>query len=299
MERMRISVRGLVVRIVLRALSSLLPVALLVAQPSQPFYFIQLTDPQLGYHPLHRGMQYELDHLEKAVVAVNRLRPAFVVITGDMVHRVGDTAQIKAFQAMLARIDSSIPYYLVAGNHDVGDRPTELTLAAYRKDFGPDHYTFMVHGVRFIVINSPLIKASQSAPRSANEQIEWLRGLISREPPRSGSPLTILFQHHPWFVDGQYETDSYWNMGGRDRRAYLPVLDSLGIQWVFSGHLHASVEASAGGINFITSGPVGMPHDLSGSGLRIVFVGPGGVAHQFYPLDDVPEQVTIPEEVIR
>ncbi|HYV29988.1 MAG TPA: hypothetical protein VEO53_02580, partial [Candidatus Binatia bacterium] len=60
----------------------------------EPFFFIQLSDPQLGMFTENADFAQETANLEFAVAAVNRLHPAFVVITGDLVNRPGDASQI-------------------------------------------------------------------------------------------------------------------------------------------------------------------------------------------------------------
>ena len=60
----------------------------------EPWFFIQLSDPQLGMFTDNRDFAQDAANFEFAVAAVNRLKPAFVVVTGDLVHKPGDAAQI-------------------------------------------------------------------------------------------------------------------------------------------------------------------------------------------------------------
>jgi len=53
---------------------------------AEPFFFIQLSDPQFGMFTTNK------EFAQFAVATVNRLRPAFVVITGDLVNQPGDAA---------------------------------------------------------------------------------------------------------------------------------------------------------------------------------------------------------------
>src|SRR5687767_12809496 len=123
----------------------------------EPFFFIQLSDPQLGMFTENRDFVQDAANFEFAVTAVNRLRPAFVVITGDLVHKPGDAAQIAEYRRIVGKIDRAIPVYNIAGNHDVENAPTPETLAAYQKIFGPDRFTFRHGGIVGIVLNSSLI----------------------------------------------------------------------------------------------------------------------------------------------
>ena len=61
---------------------------------SDPFFFIQLSDPQLGFIDDNRSYARETELMELFTDAINRLRPAFVVVTGDMVHDLNDAGQV-------------------------------------------------------------------------------------------------------------------------------------------------------------------------------------------------------------
>ena len=75
---------------------------------------------------------------ETAIAHANALAPAFVVICGDLVNRVGHAGQIAEFLRIGSLLDPSIPLYFVAGNHDVGNAPTAESQRAYRETFGAD-----------------------------------------------------------------------------------------------------------------------------------------------------------------
>ena len=107
-----------------------------------PFFFLQMSDPQFGMFTKDNDFVQETANFEFAIATANRLKPAFLVITGDLVNKAGDAAQIAEFRRIAARLDRSIPLYNVAGNHDVENTPTPESIASYTAAFGPDHYTF-------------------------------------------------------------------------------------------------------------------------------------------------------------
>jgi len=180
---------------------------LLAAQSDSSFFFIQLADPQFGMYPTGKDFSHERENVSKAVKAINRLKPEFVVVCGDLVNSEGDLKQIAAFREEFGKIDKSIPLYLVAGNHDVENTPTDSSLLHYRNEFGPDYYTFERRGVRFIVINSSLIMDPAKVPEEARKQEDWLRvqltnhhsprTLFERPPQRLAHPLDLRLFHHP------------------------------------------------------------------------------------------------------
>src|SRR6266404_4370276 len=117
----------------------LLPVLLIAQAQEQPSFFVQMSDPQFGMYSANRDFAQETVNFEFAIATANRLRPKFVVICGDLVNQAGNAAQIAEFKRIAARLDPGIQLYNVPGNHDVENEPTQASLAAYRKSFGPDY----------------------------------------------------------------------------------------------------------------------------------------------------------------
>jgi 3',5'-cyclic AMP phosphodiesterase CpdA len=265
-----------------------LAVCRLRSGPAQPdaFFFIQMSDPQFGFITPNAGFAQETANFEKAIAAANRLRPAFVVITGDLTHRMGDAAQVAEYRRIAAKLDRSIPLYQVAGNHDVALPLNAASVAAYRATYGPDYYTFDSHGLRGIVLNSSLIKEPASAPATADSQARWLRSAVA--DARAAGKRTIVFQHHPWFLAAGNEADQYYNLPLGPRRAYLDLFAQHGITHVFAGHYHGNAQGRDGNLEMVTTGPVGKPMRADSSGFRVVFVDRDRITHRYYPLDSVP-----------
>src|SRR5689334_25381101 len=95
----------------------------------------------------NRDFVQDTANFEFAVASVNRRRPAFGVITCDLVNKPGDAAQIAEYQRIVGKIDRSIPVYNIAGKHDVQNEPTPESLTAYTRIFGPDRFTFRHRGL--------------------------------------------------------------------------------------------------------------------------------------------------------
>src|SRR5438093_10256016 len=101
-------------------------------------FFIQMSDPQFGMYAKNRDFAQETANFEFAIANANRLRPAFVVVCGDLINKAGDPAQTAEYWRIARKLDG-IPLYNVPGNHDVGNEPTPESLAAFRKKFGRDY----------------------------------------------------------------------------------------------------------------------------------------------------------------
>jgi serine/threonine-protein phosphatase CPPED1 len=259
---------------------------------AEPFFFIQLSDPQLGMFTENRDFVQDAANFEFAVAAVNRLRPEFVVITGDLIHKPGDAAQIAEYRRIVGKIDRSIPVYNIAGNHDVENAPTPETLAAYEKIFGPDRYVFKHRGLIGVVLNSSLIHTPEKAAAQLAEQDRWLRDALTKAKAENPRHL-VVFQHHPWFIKNAAEPDQYFNIPLARRSAHLALFREFGVKYLFCGHYHRNAEASDGGLENITSGPVGKPLGGAKSGIRVAIVRDDKIEHRYYELGELPVRVEL------
>ncbi len=259
------------------------------AAPPPVYFFQQITDPQFGMYTENAGFAQETANLEFAVATANRLRPAFVIATGDLVNKPGDAAQIAEYRRLMARLDPSIPLHNVAGNHDIGNVPTPESIAAWEREFGPDHYVFTTPALTGIVLDSSLIHSPAGAPALAAAQLRWLETELGKAARDTSKPI-IVFQHHSFFLTEGNEPDQYFNIPRERRSIYLGLFHTFGVKWVFAGHYHRNAEGHDGDIRMITTGPVGKPLGGAKSGVRIVTVGET-ISHKYYEFGDLPNRV--------
>jgi 3',5'-cyclic AMP phosphodiesterase CpdA len=265
-------------------------VAGITAQNKGEFFFVQLADPQFGAYTSDRDFAQETANYEFAVSNINRLHPTFVVICGDLINKTGDPQQASEYFRITSKIDRSIPVYPVAGNHDVGNEPTPESLAAYRKSFGPDYYSFRQDSLYGIVLDSSLISAPGKAQEEADKQDFWLRSELQKATS-SGARHIVIFQHHSWFLEKPDEPAQYFNIPAAPRRKYLDLLKAAGVRYVFAGHYHRNAYGRDGALEMITNGPVGRPLGDDPSGVRIVTVRDGRLDHRYYTLGNIPNQI--------
>src|SRR3954447_3301771 len=181
-----------------------------VAAPSvaaEPFFFIQASDPQFGMFTENRDFRQETANWEFVIANVNRLKPAFLVVTGDLTNKAADTAQIAEYKRINKLLNPAIHLYSAPGNHDVGNEPTAESLAAYRKTYGPDYYSFREGQVSGIVLNSSLFKAPVNVPQEAARQEAWLEDELKKA--RQENAVIIIFQHIPFFLERPDEPEVY------------------------------------------------------------------------------------------
>ena len=237
--------------------------------PSADLTFVQMSDPQFGMFAENRNFAQETINFELAIADANRLKPAFVVVCGDLVNQAGDAAQIAEYQRIAAKLDRAIPLHNVAGNHDVGNEPTPESLAAYRKKFGPDYYVFRYGDFLGIVLNSSLIQHSKGAPAEAEKQAKWLEAELKKIKP---STRVAIFQHIPWFLKEPDEPDDYFNIPLGPRTRYLQLFEQFKVEYCFAGHYHRNSSGDAPNFHVTTTGPVGKPLGVDPSGIRVVTV---------------------------
>jgi 3',5'-cyclic AMP phosphodiesterase CpdA len=265
----------------------------LESDAERPAFFIQMADPQLGFFstPLLLALlgstgnddSFEADAklFETAIDHANELAPAFVVICGDLVNRAGHPGQVAEFLRIAAKLDQSIPLYLVAGNHDVENEPTAKSLRAYREAFGSDWYSFRSGDVYGIVLNSQLIDAPESVPLEAEGQLAWLRDELV-QAQASGARHLLIFQHHPYFLRSPDESGQYFNIEPEARAVYLELFKQAGVEAVFAGHYHRNAHGRDGELEMITTGPVGRPLGDDPSGFRMVKVTRDSLQHEYF-----------------
>ncbi|MBI5767913.1 MAG: metallophosphoesterase [Verrucomicrobia bacterium] len=277
-------------RLLALTLFALLPLRQLAA--AEPFFFIQLSDTQMGMFTDNADFAQDAANFEFAVTAVNRLRPAFVVVTGDLVNKPGDPAQVAEYRRILGKIDRAIPVYSLSGNHDIENVPTPATIAAYQKIFGPDRFTFRHAGLWGIALNSTLIHSPQQAQELLADQDRWLRTELQRAKD-GGARHIVVFQHHPWFLKRADEPDQYFNIPLARRAAHLALFREFGVRYLFCGHYHRNAEAVDGTLNAITTGPVGKPLGGAKSGLRVAIVRDEVIEHRYYELGELPVSIDL------
>lgn len=262
-----------------------------------PFFFMQLADTQYGMFTGDEGFEQETALVQRAVEHINRLRPRFVIVCGDLTNATPDHPryqnQVTQFHRDFSRVDAEIPLVCVCGNHDVGNRPTSASIANYQKNFGDDYFSFWVGGVCNIVLNSNVLKDPSGAPEVLAAQQTWLDQQLANAKTANAKHI-FLFQHHPLFLEQENEPDQYFNIPQERRTPLLAQLTLADVRAVFAGHYHRNAYGRAGTMEMITTGPVGRPLGNDPSGLRIVIVNETNIQHQYWAMDDVPEKISLP-----
>ena len=232
------------------------------------------------------GWPYEASRLQRAVEIANEMKPDFVIVLGDMVMHWDNDGQQRDVSTALESLDPNIPVRWVPGNHDVGVdffSPTDESLERYRKNFGPDYYSFNSGPTRFIGFNSALLDHPERAPKEAEAQMAWLEHELSGDTS-NGVQQTIAFAHHPPFLRERDEEYGTYNLPEPNRTRLLELLAGNGVTHLFTGHTHANVLTRLCDLKIIATSSIGVSRHGHASGYRIVNVTPDGVSHSFHAL---------------
>lgn len=252
----------------------------------QSFIFIQMSDPHCGMLPTNGDISQETQPFEKVITHANRISPAFVINTGDLINDPDDEKQLDTAMHTIGKLDKSIPFYTIPGNHDIDDAPTKQSLSWYRKNIGKDWYSFDHGQWHFIGLNSCIIANGEHVVRDVEKQWDWLNHDLEQTASENNLNI-IVFMHHSLFLDDADEADDYFNIPKQKRQVYLDLFRKYGIKTVFAGHLHQNKLASNSQLEVVTTGPVGMPLGSAVSGFRIVKVYADHIEHKYFDLCDV------------
>ena len=244
---------------------------------SDPWLFVQLADPQLGMLNSDQDdgkWDEEEATLSKAVEHINRLKPKFAIVCGDLVHEfpegVGEkgndrrkAGQTRSLQSALSRVDSSIGLVCLCGNHDVGNVPSRKSIRDFRNNYGEDYGLFRCGDHRCVVINSQLVNSKekfwkdlrpeqcQEVEPVARQQDAWLDSLPPNEP-------SLIFSHVPPFLFADNEPKGYFNHEPAVRRHLLAQIRRLDkrAKW-FTGHFHRNAGGFSEELEVVVTSAVG------------------------------------------
>lgn len=262
----------------------------------EPFFFIQMSDCQLGFFEDNQSWEQEKRLLQQSVEHINRLHPKFVILCGDLTHAFPNTPkyqeQVADYKKIVSQVDPTIPLICLCGNHDVGNRPTVETIATYESNFGPNYFNFWVGGVHCIALNSSLISDPSGAPDLYQKQLAWLDQKLA-ESAENNATHSLIFAHHPWFLKIAEEDNNYFNIPYDRRMLFLEKFSQAHCTACFSGHYHRNAYGKYKDMECITTSALGRPLGDDPSGFRIVHVFEDCIQHAYFALDQVPEMLEL------
>ena len=258
-----------------------------IAADSAPFFFLQLSDPQFGFIDNNKSISAETEAMNKAVTAINQLKPPFVVITGDFVNNSKSKEQIAAYKSMIAQIDSSVKVYMIPGNHDIG-KVSRASIDNYKKNYGEPHFSFRYGDCAFIGIDSNIIKEEDKEREEV--QFKWLEQELQKT---KDARFKFVFTHCSVFLKRMDEPVNYSNFSLPMREKYVRLFQKYGVNAIFAGHLHNNAYGKVGNMEMITIGPIGKVLGTGYQGMNLVKVYPDRFISEFIALNQLPKEVVM------
>jgi predicted MPP superfamily phosphohydrolase len=185
--------------------------ALARRQSTAEFTFIHASDTHLSAASLPR-----MQLLRKLV---ERTKPAFVLITGDLVRdalRVGEAEARGYYEMLVAELKQfRVPVWTVPGNHEnFGIERDKSGVTAehplygkqmYRHYLGPNYYSFTWGGIRFLGVDSIDVDDMWYYGHVDAAQLEWIKRDLAAAPDTT--PV-VTFNHIP-FSSAAERLDGY------------------------------------------------------------------------------------------
>lgn len=256
---------------------------------SRDFVFIHASDTHLS--------PASVDRIRRVKAIVDSVKPAFVLITGDLVRdalRVGEAEATGYFELFMQESGAfSAPVWTAPGNHDVFgiERMTSLVSAKhplygramYHHFLGPDYYSFNYSGVHFVALNTVDIADLWYYGHVDSTQAEWLRRDLAAVP--ANVPV-VTFNHIPFFTsietvngymaDGPAPTAITVNGKTSFRHSVsnagdvIAILQSHPYTLALGGHMHVRelLRYEGSPIRFFQAAAVIGPSEGSGLALR-------------------------------
>lgn len=244
-----------------------------------PWFFVQLSDPQLGFTSKGDDLTPDIEALDTVIGFINRVKPEFVIVTGDMTNRCGSQQQIEAYLATIARIDPSVPVYTVPGNHDIGSRHLDDSYDRYRRAYGDTRFVIDHRGTRVVGIDTSPIKNDDPAREA--EQYAWLDRQLA--DGRHADHRIVMMHISPWYKKWDEDENSS-NFPPAMRDKYHKLFKKRKVDAVYSGHLHNTGGGTKDGITYFTCGPVSRPLGTGYRGISVVTVYPDALYNNYVAL---------------
>jgi len=179
---------------------------------------------------------------------LNRLAPDFVVHLGDITHPEPGTPAYEDSAGRFHTVYEELecPLYLVAGNHDIGEKAfvgeplprqqeqrtvNDDMIAEYERHFQAQYYSFEHQDCLFVIINGMIVNSGLDCEA---QQRQWLESLLDANPGRR----VFMFSHYPPYLSRPDEIGHYDATDEPGRSWLLGILERHEVEAFYAGHVH-------------------------------------------------------------
>lgn len=179
---------------------------------------------------------------------MEKLDFSFAIIAGDVIYERGEEREFDPHYFIpYQNLINHLPFFPVAGNHDVWSDQGATFLSNFYHPGGKLHYDFHWGDTHFINFDSTNAEKPQ--------QMAWLERTLAS----SGALWKIVYFHHPVYSSGEY--GGYRTLQDR----FVPLFEKHQVDLVITGHDHdyertcpiSGKQCAAGGITYLVTGAGG------------------------------------------
>lgn len=211
------------------------------------FSFGVIGDTHINQSENESASPYECNKLANgraqwAVDRLNREGVDFTIHLGDIVNPVPHlntyADAIGCFHEIFGKLEQ--PYYIVPGNHDIGDKPVDWMPASnvstefinqFEDTHGKHFDSFEHKDCRFILLNAQLFN---SGLEEEGKQQKW----FTSELEKSKDQRSFVFLHYPPFITRPDEPTNYDNIDEPARSWFLEACVRNNVTALYAGHVH-------------------------------------------------------------
>jgi 3',5'-cyclic AMP phosphodiesterase CpdA len=260
--------------------------------------FAFVSDLHIGRTDYNGEALFPARWIEKALMEIERKNAEFIFLGGDLIESSNSSSQYAMFDSAM---QTALPWYPMAGNHDVGTGPQGATMEqiltwiqrGYGRGAGNrEYYGFLQKSIcAFFVLNTQAYGSTVPAVLArADSQLVEMDSFFAAN---AAVPNKFVCSHVPLFIDAQNEDSTgYFSIGLTYRRRIIAVMNKHKVRYYLAGHRHVNAEKTDGTITVYANTALSFQLGSGNQrGYYIYTVTPASVRRDFYPLSQEPDMV--------
>ena len=203
--------------------------------------------------------RHQTDVHRRIAAAIVRTRPAFVLVTGDLVDHYDEEPLWAEYREIEKEMRARSEYLCAPGDHDLDEK------GLFLKEMGRDRtwYDRRIGDCHVFVLDSSKLFQDR-------DQVDW----IEKTAAASDAPHKLAIFHRPPFTVDPKRLDE----ADAIRPAIHPLLVRHRFCAAFNGHLHAFYTTSRDGVQYVVTAGGGAPL----KGIDSLLGQPGDKARSFH-----------------